>query len=80
MTHEAHNSPAPADPDARHLVTRFVLRARLYIVRWVCRMLLPRHVWVGKHFGVYTQRFDVVFGVLDNRGVLQGRTARELGA
>ena len=60
------------------LVKRIVIRLRLLIVKLVCMMFLPRHVWVGKHFGVYTQRFNVVFGKLDSRGVLQGYTEHDL--
>lgn len=31
----------------------------------------------GKHKGTYTQRYQVTFGRLDNRGVLQGMTAKD---
>ena len=64
----------------RHPLERMVIRLRLAIVRAVCRALLPRGVWVGKHFGAYTQRFDIVLGRLDSRGVLQGVLDRDVGA
>ena len=51
---------------------------RLSIVASVCKLFLPRHVFVGKHFGAYTQRFTIMFGKLDNRGVLQGKTKKEV--
>jgi hypothetical protein len=59
---------------------RLVMRIRLSVVRAVCRALLPRDVWVGKHFGAYTQRWDVMLGRLDNRGVLQGLSDSDAGA
>ena len=55
-----------------HPLKRIVMRLRLAIVRSVCSALLPRGVWVGKHFGAYTQRWDIMLGKLDSRGVLQG--------
>lgn len=61
-------------------VDRSVMRLRLAIVRAVCWLLLPRNVWVGKHFGAYTQRWDINLGRLDNRGVLQGVLDRDIGA
>jgi len=57
---------------------RIVMRLRLAIVRAVCRALLPRDVWVGKHFGAYTQRWGILLGRLDSRGVLQGVTDRDV--
>ncbi len=59
---------------------RLVMRLRLWIVRSACRIALPRDVWVGKNFGAYTQRWDVVLGRLDSRGVLQGVSDRDVGA
>lgn len=59
---------------------RLVMRIRLAIVRAVCRLLLPRNVWVGMHFGAYTQKWSVHLGRLDNRGVLQGLSDRDAGA
>lgn len=47
-------------------------RIRLAIVKAVCWLLLPRDVWIGKHFGAYTQKWGVMFGRVDRRGVLQG--------
>lgn len=61
-------------------VDRCVMRLRLATVRAVCRLLLPRDVWVGKRFGAYTQRLDICLGKLDNRGVLQGVLDRDVGA
>ena len=57
---------------------KLMMRFRLAIVRAICRMLLPRNVWVGKHFGAYTQRWDILFGKLDSRGVLQGVLDRDI--
>lgn len=68
-----------AQQNARRL-DRLVMRLRLAVVRAVCRALLPRGVWVGKHFGAYTQRWDIVLGRLDSRGVLQGVIDRYVGA
>jgi len=62
------------------LIQAIVMRVRLAIVRAICRMLLPRDIWVGKHFGAYTQRWDIIFGKLDGRGVLQGVLDRDVGA
>ena len=59
---------------------RLVMRIRLAIVRSVCRVFLPRNVWVGMHFGAYTQKWSVHLGRLDNRGVLQGLSDRDAGA
>jgi len=56
---------------------RFVMRLRLSIVKAVCRLLLPRNVWVGHHFGAYTQKWSVHLGRLDSRGVLQGLSDRD---
>jgi len=63
--------------DAKRLLGRPVIRLRLLILRGVCRILLPRNLWIGKHHGAYTQRWEVVFGRLDGRGVLQGVTDDE---
>lgn len=61
-------------------LARLVMRIRLEIVRAVCRLLLPRNVWVGMHFGAYTQKWSVHLGRLDNRGVLQGISDRDADA
>jgi len=66
--------------DAERTLDRLVIRIRLGIVRSVCRMFLPRNVWVGMHFGAYTQKWSVHLGRLDKRGVLQGLSDREAGA
>ena len=55
-------------------LTRLMIRWRLCFVRLVCYVLLPHDLWVGKHFGVYTCKWNVVFGKMDERGVLQGIT------
>lgn len=54
------------------------MRLRLYLMRLMCKLLMPGNIFVGKHFGAYTCRRDVVFGVLDCRGVLQGSTIDSL--
>jgi len=65
---------------AKRPLDRLVMRIRLAIVRSVCRAFLPRNVWVGMHLGVYTQKWSVHLGRLDNRGVLQGLDDRDAGA
>lgn len=50
---------------------------RAAIIVLVLKLLLPRNVWVGKHLGAYTQRWDIIFARLDDRGVLQGMTREE---
>lgn len=77
MTIETVERSQVSGPSA---VERCVMRLRLAVVRATCRALLPRGVWVGKHFGAYTQRWDIVLGRLDSRGVLQGVLDRDLGA
>lgn len=57
---------------------RFLIKSRLVILRAVASVLLPKGVWIGKHFGPYTQRWDVVFGTLDQRGVVQGASLEEI--
>jgi hypothetical protein len=59
---------------------RKVMRLRLAIVRLICRLLLPRNVWVGMHFGAYTQKWSAQLGRLDNRGVMQGLSDHDAGA
>lgn len=59
-------------------IDRLVMRFRLAIVRAVCRLLLPPDVWVGLHFGAYTQRWSIHLGRLDNRGVLQGLSEHDV--
>ncbi|MFA7175289.1 MAG: hypothetical protein WC340_18085, partial [Kiritimatiellia bacterium] len=65
---------APAESKSRKALVEVVHRPR------TGRMLLPRNVWVGKHFGAYTCRWSVHLGRLDNRGVLQGLSDRDAGA
>ena len=57
---------------------RFVMRGRLVIVRAVVKMLLPRDIWVGNHFGAYTQKWQTTLGRLDSRGVLQGVSDKDV--
>lgn len=45
---------------------------RIKIIKLICRLFLPKDVWVGKHLGTYTGKYDIVFGSIDARGVLQG--------
>jgi len=33
---------------------------------------LPEGVWIGRNFGVYTQKVSWIAGKMDNKGVLQG--------
>lgn len=59
---------------------RLVMRLRLAIVRAVCRLFLPRNVWVGLHLGAYTRKWSIHLGQLDSRGVLQGLSDHDAGA
>lgn len=69
------------DPSTRSVGVQLLApRLRLAILRLACRLLLPRDVWIGKHHGAYTQRWDICIGKLDNRGVLQGVLDRDVGA
>jgi len=54
------------------ITNRISIRMRIVVLKTVCKLFLPRGLWVGKHFGAYTQRFDILFGRIDNRGVIQG--------
>ena len=54
-----------------------IMRLRLAILRVACRLLLPRDLWIGKHY-VASQRWDITLGRLDGRGVLQGVLDRDL--
>ena len=45
---------------------------RFKILTLLCKILLPKDLFVGNHYGAYTQKHDIVFGKLDERGVLQG--------
>jgi len=82
QTDQAHEAASKATTrSARSArVQRLVMRLRIATLRIACRLLLPRGVWIGKHFGAYTQRWDIVLGRLDSRGVLQGVTDRDVGA
>ena len=51
---------------------------RIRLLRFLCSFLLPRDVWVGNHFGVYSQKYNIVFGRLDSRGVIQGVTDADI--
>lgn len=52
-------------------------RLRIKLLLAVCRRLMPFNLWVGNHYGAYTTEYDVVFGRLDYRGVLQGVSTEE---
>jgi hypothetical protein len=45
---------------------------RLIILKIINKILLPKDVWVGKHKSPYQSKYTIIFGKLDNRGVLQG--------
>jgi len=60
------------------MARRLLLRMRVCLLRVACRLLLPRGIWIGKHFGAYTRRYDIVFGRPDDRGVLQGVLDQEI--
>jgi len=62
------------------ITNRTSIRLRIVILKMVCTWLLPRGLWVGKHFGAYTQRSDILFGRIDNRGVIQGVSDRDICA
>jgi hypothetical protein len=59
-------------------IKQFVMKLRFGLLRIMCIMLLPRDVWIGKHFGAYTQEYNIVFGRLDNSGILQGMTDEDV--
>ena len=80
MSGEEQTNEGTAAIAANGRVDRNVMRLRLAAVRTVCRLLLPPELWVGKHFGAYTQRFDICLGKLDGRGVMQGVLDRDVGA
>jgi hypothetical protein len=54
------------------------VRLKLLVVKLVCAALLPRDVCVSKIRGPYTCKYGVVFGELDGRGVLQGKTESDI--
>jgi len=64
--------------EARYLKRYLEVNMRIKILKAVCRLFLPRGVWVGKYFGAYTQRYDIIFGRLDSRGVMQGIAENDL--
>jgi hypothetical protein len=45
---------------------------RIKLAKLAVKLLLPKEIWIGNHFGCYTQKWSVHLGKLDNRGVLQG--------
>lgn len=55
-----------------------IVRLRLAIVKAVCWSCLPRGLWVGKNFGPYAVRWFIAFGLIDNRGVLQGMSEQQV--
>ena len=50
---------------------------RALVIVLIAKLLLPKDVWVGKHKGAYTGRWDIIFARLDDRGVLQGMTRED---
>jgi hypothetical protein len=77
MTTETVERSHVSGPSA---VERRVMRLRLAVVKTVCRLLLPRNVWIGLHFGAYSQKWSIHLGRLDSRGVLQGLSDHDAGA
>lgn len=63
---------------SKFLFNRFIIRLRLILVRIACYMFLPRNVWIGKHYGAYTQKWSIQLGKIDNRGVLQGISEKDI--
>lgn len=53
---------------------------RVAFLKSICRLLLPKDVWIGKHFGAFTQKWDICFGKLDDRGVLQGVLEKDISS
>jgi hypothetical protein len=51
---------------------RLVRLARIKIAKAVIKVVLPKDLWIGNHFGLYTQKWSVELGKLDPHGVLQG--------
>jgi hypothetical protein len=50
----------------------FVRLSRIKLAKAAVKVLLPRNVFAGNYFSVYTQKWSVHLGKLDERGVLQG--------
>jgi len=50
----------------------FVRLIRIKLAKAAVKVLLPRNVFAGNYFGLYTQKWSVHLGKLDERGVLQG--------
>ncbi len=55
-----------------------IKRIRLELLLVIAQLLLPRGVCICHLVGAYTQRWGCVYGVLDNRGVMQGRSIQDL--
>jgi hypothetical protein len=51
---------------------------KLKFLKLICKLLLPKNIWIGNHFGPFTQKYTIEFGTLDNRGVIQGLTIIEV--
>ena len=45
---------------------------KIVILKLICSLFLPKDIFIGKHCGPYTQKYNIFFGKIDNRGVLQG--------
>lgn len=59
-------------------VQMFFLTLRIGFVMLVIKIFMPQDFFVGKHYGTYTCKYQVTFGRLDKRGVLQGVAARDI--
>lgn len=59
-------------------MTKYIILLKLSIVKFVCWLFLPKDVWVGNYWGIYTTRHVVLFGRTDDRGVLQGITQQSI--
>lgn len=53
-------------------------KMKILLLKCLLRTLMPKDVFVGIYKGAYTQKYDVVFGRLDSRGVLQGICEEEV--
>lgn len=53
-------------------IRRLIRLLRIKAAKAAVKILLPRGLFVGNHFGTYTQKWSVHLGKIDSRGVLQG--------
>lgn len=56
------------------------MRLRLLILKLICRALLPKGIAIAKHYGAYTQRWDIIFCHPDALGVMQGILEKDIPA